>query len=55
MILQRFKVNNFKTAKFEFIPENEGFKTEWDTAAGIWDLPLELKEGNKGIQPIVLG
>ena len=54
-IVGRFKSDNFKTSKFGFVPNKEGYKTEWKNAIGMWELPNSLKEGNKGSKPIVLG
>ena len=55
LILRRFRQNDFKSAKFRFIPKVEGYKTEWKSAKGIWELPKDLIEGNKGIVPLVVG
>jgi hypothetical protein len=55
LILSRFQKNDFKSAMFRFIPKDEGYKTNWESAKGIWELPRELIEGNKGIVPLVMG
>lgn len=55
LILERFKRKDFKSSKFRFIPENEGYQTNWETAKGIWELPEDLIRGNKGIVPLVFG
>ena len=55
MIIKRFKEGSFKTSKYKFLPEEEGYQTEWPNATGIWELPDELKKGNKGFKPLVIG
>jgi len=54
-ILQRFKEDNFKTSRFEFIPADEGYKTDWPTKFDIWEIPTELKNGIKGKKPFGFG
>ena len=55
LILKRFKANNFKKSKFEFIPMQEGYKTDWTTELDIWKLPEELKTGIIGSKPFTFG
>jgi hypothetical protein len=54
-IILRFQNGGFKSAKFRFIPKDEGYKTEWENAKGIWGIPEDLKNGNKGSVPIAIG
>jgi hypothetical protein len=54
-IIKRFKANDFYQSKFEFIPENQGYKTDWKTELEIWNLPKDLKKGIKGKRPFTFG
>ncbi|MDO6792502.1 DUF4274 domain-containing protein [Tamlana sp. 1_MG-2023] len=54
-IVERFKKNDFKSSKFEFIPTNEGYQTDWPIELDIWQFPTELNEGIKGKKPFSFG
>lgn len=54
-ILKRFKDDNFKTSRFQFIPADEGYKTDWTTKYDIWEIPTELKNGINGKKPFGFG
>ena len=51
------KMNNgeFKSSKFGFSPIKNGYRTDWPSATGLWELPGELTKGTSGIKPIALG
>ena len=54
-IITRFKANDFVQSKYEFLPDKEGFRTDWETAVGIWEIPQDLKDGIKGKKPSTYG
>lgn len=54
-IVGRFRSNDFTSSRFGFIPTRQGYQTDWDSATGIWELPLSLVKGNEGLKPIALG
>lgn len=51
-IISKIRKNEFKTSKFEFNPIQNGYKTDWHNAKGIWALPTDLVQGTTGINPI---
>ena len=54
-IVERFKKDDWKSSKFEFIPAKEGYKTNWPIKLDIWKFPNELNEGIKGKKPFLFG
>jgi len=54
-IILKFKDKEFASSKFAFNPRGNGYKTDWDSAKGIWELPKELIKGNRGLKPIAIG
>ena len=54
-IIKRFKKNNFTKGDFEFIPTQEGYKTDWPIKYDIWNIPEELKTGIHGKKPFSFG
>jgi hypothetical protein len=54
-IIKRFKKDDFKSSKFEFIPAKEGYKTDWPIELDIWNFPAELNDGIKGKKPFGFG
>ncbi len=54
-VIKRFKNDDFITSKFEFIPTNEGYKTDWPIKLDIWNFPTELNDGIEGKKPFRFG
>ena len=54
-IITKFKNKEFKKSIFAFNPIRNGYRTDWDSAIGIWELPEELIRGTRGVKPIAFG
>ena len=53
-IIKKLKNNEFNKSKFAFNPKKSGYKTDWESAKEIWELPEILIKGTKGIKPIAI-
>lgn len=54
-IIKKIYNGEFTKSTYGFNPTKNGYKTEWESAIGIWKLPNDLKNGNKGMKPIAIG
>lgn len=54
-IVKKFNQNGFLKSRLKFDPKAEGYKTDWKTELGIWELPSELKAETKGKKPFGFG
>jgi hypothetical protein len=53
-ILVKIKNKEFKRSRFGFNPKQNKYKTDWETASGIWRLPKDLTKGTLGIKPLAI-
>jgi hypothetical protein len=54
-IIAKMNNNEFSSSKFGFNPTKNGYRTDWEAAKGIWELPAVLIKGTSGIKPIAIG
>ncbi|MFP9099813.1 DUF4274 domain-containing protein [Flavobacterium sp. RHBU_24] len=54
-ITERFRKNDFKTAKFRFNPGAKVNTIDWNKNYEGWDLPISLKDEIKGSIPLSIG
>ena len=54
-IITKMKAGQFKTSRFPFIPSENGYRTDWESAIGIWELPADLINGSTGRKPLAIG
>ena len=53
-VIHKIRNKEFKRSLFAFNPDENGYKTDWESANGIWELPPDLINGTSGLKPIAL-